>query len=89
MARSSAAIFVFVLVVICHVLPCFEGRKLLPSLKDNSTAWSALLKGCHTPISSPSDKGHAMDVYDERLIASHLSKIDRISGSVPSPGAGH
>lgn len=87
MARPSAVIFIFVLVVICQIVPCFEGRKMLVSLKDNSAALSTILKGT-VPL-PPSSKGHAMAV-DERLMASHLPKIDRILiNSVPSPGAGH
>ncbi|KAL5989794.1 hypothetical protein ACLOJK_010688 [Asimina triloba] len=48
---------------------------------------SALPKG-GVPPSSPSNKGHAV-VVDEKLFTMHLTKMDRILTSVPSPGVGH
>jgi hypothetical protein len=41
------------------------------------------------PSSSPTKKGHAMDV-DEKLIERHLISMDQVlMVSVPSPGIGH
>ncbi|KAF9666721.1 hypothetical protein SADUNF_Sadunf16G0258200 [Salix dunnii] len=83
MDRLSKISLIFTLILICHA-PSFEARKFLrlektenPSLKD-STA----------PSYYPADEGHAT-VVDERLIVYHLSRIDRILRSVPSPGTGN
>ena len=83
MDRSSKISFIFTLILICHA-PSSEARKLLsleqkenPSLKDNTA-----------PFYYPDGEGHAR-VIDERFIASHLSRIDRILRSVPSPGTGN
>ncbi|KAK2438285.1 hypothetical protein P8452_34001 [Trifolium repens] len=100
MALSSSSLLVF-LVLFSSLCSCFEGRKLVvgsekqwknmnkkPSLKDDSLFLSALPKGT-VPSSSPTKKGHAMDV-DEKLIERHLISMDQVlMVSVPSPGIGH
>ncbi|KAK2384359.1 hypothetical protein P8452_39263 [Trifolium repens] len=100
MARSSSSLIVF-LVLFSSLCSCFEGRKLVvgaekqwknmnkkPSIKDDSLFLSALPKGT-VPSSSPTKKGHAMDV-DEKLIERHLISMDQVLMiSVPSPGIGH
>ncbi|GFZ07134.1 hypothetical protein Acr_19g0000710 [Actinidia rufa] len=94
MARSVFVLFA-ILVLFSSLVSSSHGRKLLtaqehktvaPSLEDRLYL-NALPKGAVTP-SSPSKKGHAMDV-DEKLIARHLIAIDRILRSVPSPAIGH
>lgn len=76
---------------------CLEARKLVlekekkkvnPSSRRDSLFLSALPKGT-VPPSSPSKKGHAMEV-DEKLITRHLITLNRVLlRSVPSPGVGH
>ncbi|KAL0011415.1 hypothetical protein SO802_006523 [Lithocarpus litseifolius] len=94
MAKFSSVVLVF-LIVFGALVSCLEGRRLLDvkeskkrvySLSD-SLFLSALPKGT-VPSSTPSKKGHAVEV-DEKLIARHLISVDRILGSVPSPGVGH
>ena len=55
------------------------------SLKDNVVRTDLSKK----PVPSPIDKDRTLMAKNERLVALHLAKIDRILGSVPSPGAGH
>nr|KYP36329.1 hypothetical protein KK1_042550 [Cajanus cajan] len=63
-------------------------NKVSPSSRRDNLFLSALPKGT-VPPSSPSKKGHAMEV-DEKLIARHLITMDRVLlRSVPSPGVGH
>ncbi|KAK6133543.1 hypothetical protein DH2020_032672 [Rehmannia glutinosa] len=76
------------------LLSSTHGRKLLMNVKIKTTPslfdrlyLAALPKG-KVPASAPSKKGHAVTI-DEKLIARHLSAIDRILRSVPSPGVGH
>ncbi|KAJ6966354.1 hypothetical protein NC652_004042 [Populus alba x Populus x berolinensis] len=83
MARLSTVPFIFFLILTCHA-QSFEARKFLslekkenPSLKDNTT-----------PLYHRVGEGHAI-VLDTGFIISHLSKIDRILRSVPSPGTGN
>jgi hypothetical protein len=83
MARLSTVPFIFFLILICHA-QSFEARKFLslqknenPSLKDNTT-----------PSYYRVSEGHAI-VIDTGFIISHLSKIDRILRSAPSPGTGN
>ncbi|XVF40284.1 hypothetical protein PTKIN_Ptkin01aG0099900 [Pterospermum kingtungense] len=94
MARFSSLVLIF-LVISASFVPQMESRKLLntgesqknvPSLFA-SLVLSALPKGT-VPGSAPSKKGHA-SLDNEKLFARHLSGIDRILQSVPSPGAGH
>ncbi|KDP34799.1 hypothetical protein JCGZ_10579 [Jatropha curcas] len=96
-STTLGIVLLLLLVLICHNVPCFEGRKLLDmekrettSFKGNSSALIVPLKGNDlNPSPSLNDRVHAISAY-ERLIVSHLSKIDRILiNSVPSPGAGH
>ncbi|KAL3820231.1 hypothetical protein ACJIZ3_006136 [Penstemon smallii] len=95
MARKNLVIFVF-LIIISTLFSSIHGRKLLsepqhqnkvPSLTDMRLYLTSLPKG-KVPNSTPSKKGHSVTV-DRKLIARHLSAIDRILRSVPSPGAGH
>jgi len=96
MARPTTVplLFMLLLSLLCS---CLEGRELVlqkhhnkvnPCPRRDSLFLSALPKGTVQP-SSPSKKGHAMEV-DEKLIARHLITIDRVLlRSVPSPGVGH
>ncbi|KAG5029526.1 hypothetical protein AAZX31_05G150000 [Glycine max] len=96
MARPSTLLLLLMLLLasFCSLL---EARKLVlekqqkkenPSSGRDSLFLSALPKGT-VPPSSPSKKGHSMEV-DEKLIARHLIAIDRVLlRSVPSPGVGH
>lgn len=65
-------------------------RKTLSSYE--SLLLPGLPKGTNTPPSSPS-KSHSSTttttLNNEKLFARHLAAIDRILGSVPSPGVGH
>ncbi|XP_062161959.1 precursor of CEP14 [Alnus glutinosa] len=95
MARIST-VLLFFLVVFAAFASRLEGRRLLDvkeskkrsvaSLGD-SLILSALPKG-QVPSSTPSKKGHAVEV-EEKLITRHLISVDRILRSVPSPGVGH
>ncbi|XP_027348625.1 precursor of CEP14 [Abrus precatorius] len=97
MARPSTWVLLFIL-LFASLSSSLEGRKLLlgaekqwkkanPSSRD-SLFLSALPKGT-VPPSSPSKKGHVVEV-DEKLTARHLISIDRVLlRSVPSPGVGH
>ncbi|KAJ0102255.1 hypothetical protein Patl1_04876 [Pistacia atlantica] len=85
MARSNPVLLAVFFALICIFAPSIEARKLLnmekrevvPSMKD-SLVLGAL------------PEGHAMDSDEhERLFVRHLTEIDRILQSVPSPGAGH
>lgn len=101
MARSTALALVFLLAVATFASNT-EGRKLLMSNTEEynnkvgsitvsslfaSLISSALPKGT-VSSSSPSKKGHTT-LDNEQLFQRHLSSIDRILQSVPSPGAGH
>ncbi|KAK7359188.1 hypothetical protein VNO77_01138 [Canavalia gladiata] len=97
MARPGTWMLLF-LVLFASLFSCLQARKLFlgaekqrktvnPSSRD-SLFLSALPKGT-VPPSSPSKKGHAIEV-DEKLIARHLIAMDRVLlRSVPSPGVGH
>ncbi|MED6155090.1 hypothetical protein PIB30_002299 [Stylosanthes scabra] len=100
MARFATLLVLF-LVLFASICSCSEARKLevggnkgiknkvegSPNSR-SSLFFSSLPKGT-VPASTPSKKGHAMEV-DEKLIARHLISIERILlRSVPSPGAGH
>ncbi|KAG5041010.1 hypothetical protein JHK82_013116 [Glycine max] len=96
MARPSTLLLLLML-LLSSFCSLFEARKLVlekqqkkenPSSRRDSLFLSALPKGT-VPPSSPSKKGHSMEV-DEKLIARHLIAIDRVLlRSVPSPGVGH
>lgn len=58
-----------------------------PLSGEESLYRAALPKG-KVASSAPSRRGNA-DVYDEEFIARHLTAVDRILRSVPSPGVGH
>ncbi|XP_061342668.1 precursor of CEP14 [Gastrolobium bilobum] len=97
MARFGTFLVLF-LVLFASMCSCLEGRKLHlgagkhsnkvdPSSRD-SLFLSSLPKGT-VPPSTPSKKGHSIEV-DEKLIARHLISTERVLlRSVPSPGAGH
>ncbi|KAJ1402189.1 hypothetical protein SESBI_28288 [Sesbania bispinosa] len=62
-------------------------KKVDPSSRD-TLFLSSLPKGT-VPSSTPSRKGHSVEV-DEKLVARHLITTERLLlRSVPSPGAGH
>ncbi|GKU92394.1 hypothetical protein SLEP1_g6127 [Rubroshorea leprosula] len=95
MARVRALMLIF-LVFFASFPTQLEGRKLLIAKQVNekevpslfrSLVLSALSKGT-VPYSAPSKKGHAT-LDNEKLFNRHLSSIDRILRSVPSPGVGH
>lgn len=97
MASCKALLLIF-FVVFSSLSPCLDARRLLTMEEDRrgkksipalqaSLVLSSLPKGT-VPASAPSKKGHDT-VVDEKLIARHLSAIDRILRSVPSPGVGH
>ncbi|KAG4999952.1 hypothetical protein AAZX31_08G116000 [Glycine max] len=93
MSRPSTLLLLFML-LFASFCSCLEARKLVldkklnPSSRRDSLFLSALPKGT-VPPSSPSKKGHSMEV-DEKLIARHLITIDPVLlRSVPSPGVGH
>ncbi|KAK7400185.1 hypothetical protein VNO78_11385 [Psophocarpus tetragonolobus] len=95
--RQSTLLLLFMLLIFASFWSSLEARKLVlekqqkkklqvnPSSRRDSLFLNALPKG-RVPPSSPSRKGHAMDV-DEKLIARHLHQI--LLRSVPSPGVGH
>ncbi|KAL3624839.1 hypothetical protein CASFOL_031507 [Castilleja foliolosa] len=93
MARKSLVILILFLIMSSILTSSSHGRKLL--MKDNKAPTlfdrlylAALPKGT-VPASAPTKKGHSFTV-DEKLVARHLSDINRIlHSSVPSPGAGH
>ncbi|KAL2343269.1 hypothetical protein Fmac_004554 [Flemingia macrophylla] len=97
MARSTTLVLLFMLIIFASFCSSLEARKLVlekhekkvnTSSRRDNLFLSALPKGT-VPPSSPSRKGHAMEV-DEKLIARHLITIDRVLlRSVPSPGVGH
>ncbi|KAL4274648.1 hypothetical protein HN51_057464 [Arachis hypogaea] len=98
MARFATLLVLFLVIFSASMCCCSEARKLQlrgnrgikvvdPSPK-SSLFFSSLPKGT-VPASTPSKKGHAMEV-DEKLIARNLISVERLLlTSVPSPGAGH
>lgn len=89
MSRLSFKLFIILFAFVCH-MPSSDARNILrvsmqkvPTLEDGIFS-RALPK---SPLSSSDEKGHAM-AFNGRLFA-HLAKMDRIMGSVPSPGVGH
>ncbi|KAJ4847816.1 hypothetical protein Tsubulata_011767 [Turnera subulata] len=94
MARlSGITALVFIVLLICHT-QSFEGRKLMMEKKEGLSSLKGInivvgdAQKVRNPTSSPRQEDNEIPTY-ERLIASHLAKIDRILQSVPSPGAGH
>ncbi|KAL7102758.1 hypothetical protein ACP275_08G137900 [Erythranthe tilingii] len=98
MAQKTTLRLFFVFVVLFSgLLSSTHGRKLLtndvqpnkapPATVDERLYMVALPKGT-VPKSTPSKKGHSATI-DEKLVARHLSGVDRILRSVPSPGIGH
>ncbi|KDP21132.1 hypothetical protein JCGZ_21603 [Jatropha curcas] len=97
MARSSALALFFLLIIVSTFVSNTESRKLLMTSKKEdsgsvSSSFASLVLGVlpkgTVPSSSPSRKGHAT-LANEQLFQRHLATIDRILGSVPSPGVGH
>ncbi|XP_050222109.1 precursor of CEP14 [Mercurialis annua] len=98
MGRSTNFLLLIFLLAFATFVSNTEGRKLL-LISNNSNnnnkvstvflslVLSALPKG-RVPSSSPSKKGHAT-LENQELFQRHLSSIDRILRSVPSPGVGH
>lgn len=96
MGRKNLEIFFVFLIILASVVSSTQGRKLFnakyntakktPSL-DESLYLNILPKGT-VPPSTPSNKGHSVPI-DEKLVKRHLGVVDRILGSVPSPGVGH
>ncbi|OMO92555.1 hypothetical protein COLO4_17491 [Corchorus olitorius] len=92
MARLTLALLV-ILFALSYQVPSMESRKLFNadqkkevfSLKDNLVATDVSKKPA---VDSPVDEDHMM-AKNEKLIADHLAKIDRMLQSQPSPGAGH
>ncbi|KAL0321313.1 UNVERIFIED_CONTAM: Precursor of CEP14 [Sesamum radiatum] len=95
MGRRNTLVFMAALFLIMLYSTSAQGRKLLMDVQHNKVHQpldarlylTALPKG-NVPSSAPSKKGHSVTI-DEKLVARHLSAIDRILRSVPSPGAGH
>ncbi|KAK8580582.1 hypothetical protein V6N13_143660 [Hibiscus sabdariffa] len=95
MARFNYMVIIL-LVIYASLVPQMESRKLLNTGESNknvasnlfaSLVLSALPKGT-LPGSAPNKKADAT-LDNEKQLASHLARIDRILQSVPSPGAGH
>ncbi|MED6137121.1 hypothetical protein PIB30_062052 [Stylosanthes scabra] len=99
MARSATLLVLF-LVLFASMCCYSDARKLQlgenkgikkvdPSPSSRSSLFFSSLPKGTVPASTPSKKGHAIEV-DEKLIARHLISIERLLlRSVPSPGAGH
>ncbi|KAE8680086.1 Detected protein of unknown function [Hibiscus syriacus] len=86
MARSSLVLLLVIVALIFHPT-CFEARKL-SKFKGNFVGTTLSKEPAKMFPAGDDDKGHAM-ANNERLIAIHLAKIDRILQSHPSPGGGH
>ncbi|XVF79016.1 hypothetical protein PTKIN_Ptkin14bG0185400 [Pterospermum kingtungense] len=86
MARLSLIALVVILFALIYQVPSMQSRKLFNAEKVNLVPTNLPKKP--TPPPSPADKDIRM-ANNERLLALHLAKIDRILSSVPSPGAGH
>ncbi|KAK7306503.1 hypothetical protein VNO77_44450 [Canavalia gladiata] len=93
MARLGSLLVLFLILCTClearklHVGGDKHGKKVDPSSR-KSLFFSSLPKG-KVPSSTPSRKGHSIEV-DEKLVARHLITTERLLlQSVPSPGAGH
>ncbi|KAK1321629.1 hypothetical protein QJS10_CPA03g00571 [Acorus calamus] len=87
MAQHKALVFsfIFVLLISAHTI---QARKLLgddgkgvqpQSLEGSLLFMNVLPRGSLSPPSSPSRRGHRMEIRS----------VDRILRSVPSPGDGH
>lgn len=98
MARFSSLVLILLVVFAASSMPQMESRKLLIDTAESngnipplfaSLVLNAFPKGTVPSASAPSKKGHSTTLRNEKLFARHLSGIDRILQSVPSPGAGH
>ena len=97
MAKLHARLQVLVIICICCLVQRTESRKLLNSEKkevgsalEESLALRALPlpEGC-VPPSTPSNKGHSANPFNEKHFAAAPAHIERNLQSVPSPGIGH
>ncbi|XP_015942825.1 precursor of CEP14-like [Arachis duranensis] len=98
MPRFVTLLVLFLVIFSASMCCCSEARKL--QLRENreikvvdpspkSSLFSSSLPKGTVPASTPSKKGHAMEV-DEKLIARNLISVERVLLTcVPSPGAGH
>ncbi|KAJ0045914.1 hypothetical protein Pint_04770 [Pistacia integerrima] len=87
MVRLISVLFIFCILVCCHV-GTSESRKLSSVEIKGEFDDSVLSRG--PPPSVPSENVHANAMAgNERLFLGHLAGIDRILQSVPSPGVGH
>ncbi|CAI0560846.1 unnamed protein product [Linum tenue] len=97
MARASGIVLILLVVISASFVSNTEARKLLVSSGGGdggaisvkalfqSLLLSALPKG-----TSPSKKGESTTKFDNvESFQRHLARMDRILGSVPSPGVGH
>lgn len=95
MAYFQTRLLILVLIFICFSVQSSEARKLLKSENkevgsslEESLALSALPKGS-VPPSTPSNKGHATVLVNEKHFTAVPAQVERNSQSVPSPGIGH
>ncbi|KAH7544001.1 hypothetical protein ACOSP7_031040 [Xanthoceras sorbifolium] len=89
MARLVCVMFFIALIIHASFS---EGcsRKLLSVKKREVASSLNPPESSSNPPSLSTGKGYAMAATDqERLVAAHLSNIDRSLQSVPSPGVGH
>ncbi|CAL1410434.1 unnamed protein product [Linum trigynum] len=95
MARASGIALILLAVISASFLSNTEARKLMATSGGGgaislqalfqSLLLSALPKG-----TSPSKKGESTTTFDNvEKFQRHLVRMDRILGSVPSPGVGH
>ncbi|KAE8708868.1 hypothetical protein F3Y22_tig00110332pilonHSYRG00429 [Hibiscus syriacus] len=98
MARFTSLILIFLVTLAASFMPQMESRKLLLNTGESnenvpslfaSLLLNALPKGTVPAASAPSKKGQSTTLDNEKLFTRHLSGIDRILQSVPSPGGGH
>lgn len=88
MARSTSWL-VLMMILILGFVSVSDSRKVLRPNTQNYYKGSLFQSlGFILSSSSPSNKEHAK-LHKEKLFVRHLSRIDRILQSVPSPGAGH
>ncbi|KAG6419265.1 hypothetical protein SASPL_121481 [Salvia splendens] len=88
---AKGVAFVMGMLIFCIlVVSSAEGRKLLMKVENsnNGSLYLASLPKGNVPASTPSKRSHAT-TFDRNLIARHLAALNRILGSVPSPGVGH
>ncbi|CAA7402386.1 unnamed protein product [Spirodela intermedia] len=91
--KLSSMIISVILVFLLFSANSTQARKLLGSPRgdfsslEGAKVFSALLRAS-VPPSSPSHGGNVV-VVGGRLLADRTSSVDRMLGSVPSPGVGH